>query len=104
MSSPVSVIDQMSASMSVSSLQNQVTASNIANRDTQDYQRLKLRFDNAMYGAGTAEIVAEKADQAPPLEQDLVALSTNSMHYQSLARVLNRYFSMLESIANPNRG
>jgi len=99
-----SVIDQISASLSVSSLQNQVIASNIANRDTQGYQRMKLSFDNAMEQANTTAVTADKTNMSVSLEQDLVALSSNSMQYQALARALNRYFSIISVITNPNRG
>ena len=99
-----SVIDQISASMSVSSLQQQVIASNIANRDTQGYQRMKLRFDQALDQAGTATIGADDSNVAVSLEQDLVALSSNSMQYAALARSLSRYLSIISAITNPNRG
>lgn len=97
------VIDQISAAMSLSSLQHQVIASNIANRDTQGYQRLQLNFDRAMDRAD-ATVVAEKTDTPVSMEQDLVALSTNSMQYETLARALTRYFSIVSAITNPNRG
>ena len=104
MSSPaVSVVDQLSAAMSVSSLQNQVIASNIANRDAQGYQRMQLRFANAMDRAG-AVITTDRANTTVSLEQDLIALSSNAGHYGTLARVLGRYFSILETITNAGRG
>ena len=99
-----SVIDQISASMSVSSLQQQVIASNIANRDTQGYQRMKLRFDQAMDQAGTATIGVDDSNADVSLEHDLVALSSNSMQYTALARTLSRYFSIITAITNPSRG
>lgn len=100
MSSPVSVVDQVAAAMSVRSLQHQVIASNIANRDTQGYQRLELRFQQLMGGSGAVEIGIDRADVQVPLEQDLVALSSNADQYGAMARVLSRYFSMLGVITN----
>jgi flagellar basal body rod protein FlgB len=99
-----SVIEQISASMSVTNLQHQVNVSNIANRDTQGYQRMKLQFDHAMGQAGAARIVSDKSTAPVSLEQDLVAMSTNLMQYQTMARALGRYFSMIAAITNPNRG
>lgn len=103
-----SVIDRISASMSVSGLQQQVIASNIANRDTQGYQRLRLQFDRAMDQAmdtpDAASITTASPGAPVSIEQDLVALSTNSMQYEAMARVLSRYFSLIGSITNPNRG
>lgn len=98
------VIDQIAASMSVRSLEHQVIASNIANRDTQSYQRLKVRFDQAMDRAGAARIATEDSGTPVSLEQDLVALSSSSMHYQALARSLSRYFAVIAAITRPNGG
>jgi flagellar basal-body rod protein FlgB len=101
----LSVVDQVSAALSLASLRHQVIASNIANRDTEGYQRLQVRFDAAME---RADVVPEPVDanEAAPvsLEQDLVALSSNSGQYESLARVLSRYFSIVSAITNYSRG
>jgi len=105
MSSPAaSVIEQISAAMSLSTLQHQVNVANIANRDSQGYQRMRLKFDAAMDRTGTARVVADTPGTPPTLEQDLVAMSTNLIHYQVMARSLNRYFSIVAAITNPNRG
>ena len=104
MSSSPSVIDSISAAMSVQSLRNEVIASNIANRNAEGYQRLKVGFERAFEEAGRATVVADGSNAPVALEEDLVALSTNSMQYQALARVLNRYFIVLATITNPNRG
>lgn len=99
-----SVIEQISAAMSVSNLQHQVNVSNIANRDTQGYQRMKVQFDRAMGSADAATVVTDRSNAPVSLEQDLVAMSTNLMQYQAMARALGRYFSIAAAIANPNRG
>ena len=103
-SADTSVIQQISAAMSLCSLQHQVNVANIANRDSQGYQRTRLQFDAAMDRAGTARVVAEEVTAAPSLEQDLVSMSTNLMHYQVMARSVSRYFSIIAAITNPNRG
>ena len=101
----VSIVDQVSAALSRASLQHEVIASNIANRDTEGYQRLQLRFDAAMERASVVAEPPGTDDQAPvSLEQDLVALSSNSARYGALARVLSRYFSIAGAITNYNRG
>lgn len=97
----VSVIDQLSAAMSVSSLQNRVIASNIANRSSEGYHRLQLRFTNAMDRMGGVEITADHSATHVSLEEDLVALSSNAGRYGTMARVLSRYFSMVSIIATP---
>lgn len=90
--------------MSVQSLRHEVIVSNIANRDAVGYQRLKVAFDRSFEAAGRATVVPEASNTPVSMEDDLVALSSNSMQYQALARVLNRYFVVLATITNPNRG
>jgi len=99
-----SVIEQISAAMSVSNLQHQVNVSNIANRDTLGYQRMRLQFEHAMSEPGAATVVADRSNVPASLEQDLVAMSTNLMQYQTMARALGRYLAIVAAIANPNRG
>lgn len=100
----VSIVDQVSASLSLRSLQHEVIASNIANRDTQGYQRLRLTFDGALEQVDSARVAPDTSGAAVPLEQDLVSLSTNSAEYQALARVLSRYFSIIATITGSGRG
>ena|SRR5690348_14180666 len=101
----MSVIDQISAALSVASLNHRVIASNIANRDSEGYQRLQVRFDAAM---DRATVVPERTAASDPtstsLEGDLVELSANSAQYEAMARVLSRYFSILNAITTDNRG
>lgn len=99
----VSVIDELCAAMSVRSLQNQVIASNIANRDSEGYQRLRLQFSNAMDRAGQLEVRPDRSGNSVSLEQDLVALSANAGQYATCARVLSRYFAILSTIAASGR-
>ena len=101
---PVSVIDQVAASLSVTTLRHEAIASNIANRDTQGYQRMQVRFSQALSDAGRAELVPENTAGPVSLEQDLVALSSNSMRFEAMAKALGHYFSILAVISNPNRG
>ena len=102
--SATSMIDQVSAAMSVINLQHQVNVSNIANRDTQGYQRLRLQFDQAMDQADAPTVVTDQSNIPVSLEQDLVTMSTNLMRYETLSRGLSRYFSIVAAITNPNRG
>lgn len=104
MASSPSVIDGISAAMSVQSVRNEVIASNIANRDAEGYQRLKVGFDRAFEEAGRATVAADRSSTPVSMEDDLIALTSNSAQYQALARVLNRYFVVLATITNPNRG
>lgn len=97
------VVEQIAAAMSVKSLQHEVIASNIANRDAQGYQRMKLRFDSLM-DQTTATVTADLSPELPSLEHDLVALTANSSQYAAMARVLSRYFSIISAITAYSRG
>ncbi len=105
------VIQEVSAALTTAGLRHQVIASNIANRDSVDYQRLAVQFTEAMRGDGatTAKVVGEEPPAAgdaaaiPSLEQDMLALSTNAMNYQALARALARYFAIVETAASSGR-
>src|SRR5262245_26836323 len=67
----VSVVDQVSAALSLASLKHEVIASNIANRDTQGYRRLQVSFDAAMERARIEPAAADPTDPQVSLEQDL---------------------------------
>lgn len=100
----VTVIDQVSASMSMRSLEHRVIATNIANRDTEGYQRVKLQFDRALDGTQSMTLATQEQGEPVSIEHDVVALSANSVQYQGLARALGRYFSIISAITNPTRG
>jgi flagellar basal-body rod protein FlgB len=100
----VSAIDQVSSALSLASLRHEVIASNIANRDAEGYQRMQVRFDATMQRADVVPEPADAVDSQVSIEQDAVALSTNSAQYAALARVLSRYFSILNAITNYSRG
>jgi flagellar basal-body rod protein FlgB len=105
------VVDQVSAALAVAGLRHQVIASNIANRDSVGYQRLALTFTDAMNreDATAPQVVAEGplpgavAAAPPSLEEDMLALSSNAMNYQALARALAKYFTIAETVASGGR-
>lgn len=99
-----SPVDQLTASMSVSALQQQVIASNVANRDVAGYQRVKVQFERALAdGLPRASVVPDPVAQGTPLEQDLASMSTNATRYQAMARMLSRYYSIASAITAPGR-
>jgi flagellar basal body rod protein FlgB len=102
--SSTSLVDQISAAMSVRSLQQEVIATNVANRDAQGYQRIQLRFESLLDGPDGASIVADPSAEPPSLEQDVLALAKNAGQYQTLARSLSRYFSIINAITSSSRG
>ena len=101
----ITAVDQVSSALSLASLRHQAIASNIANRDTVGYRRLQVQFNEALQAGAPHPVITPEAVAAsvPSVEQDMVALSTNALHYQALARVLSRYFSIHETIAGSGR-
>lgn len=103
--SDVSAIERISAALSLANLKHQVIANNIANRDTEGYRRLAVRFDAAMERGRVVPAENAAAGIGPvSLEQDLVALSANSAHYEAMTKVLSRYFSIARAITNYSGG
>jgi flagellar basal body rod protein FlgB len=99
-----SVVEQISAAMSAKALQHDVIASNIANRDAQGYQRMKVRFDSLMGEGGPPTVTVDTTPGVPSLEADVVALTRNTGQYSAMARVLSRYFSIISAITHNGRG
>jgi flagellar basal body rod protein FlgB len=103
-------VDAVASALSVAGLRHQVIASNIANREAAGYQRLAVRFSQALGSAGEPRVEPEntvaidgRRAAAASLEEDMVALSSNAMSYQALARALAKYFSIAETIASGGR-
>jgi flagellar basal-body rod protein FlgB len=105
------LIDQISSSLTTASMQNRITASNIANRDSEGYVRLRLSFDAAMQAvdhAGTGSRQRSLPAVVPDertvsLEDDLLTLSKNTINYQALTKSLSRYLSIASAIASAGR-
>lgn len=107
------LVDRVSAALDAAALQHQVHASNIANRDSEGHVRLKLAFDRAfgVLEGGAAGpmppprpyVIPEAGGQKASLEEDLLAMSKNTMNYQALSKALSRYFSIANAIANGGR-
>jgi flagellar basal-body rod protein FlgB len=99
------VVDQMSTALTLTQLRQQAIASNIANRDVPGYQRLPVSFPAALdlavqHAQGQTSVAG---GSVPSLESDMVAMSTNTLHYQALVRVLSRYLSIEQTVANGGR-
>jgi flagellar basal body rod protein FlgB len=101
--SQAATIERVSEAMSLRALQLDVIASNVANRDAEGYQRMRVQFDSALQRSGAVRIEPDVTGPTPSIEDDLVQLASTSMQYQALAGSLSRYFSVLATIANPTR-
>lgn len=101
--SQAATIERVSEAMSLRALQLDVIASNVANRDAQGYQRMRVQFDSALQRADTAHVEPDLTGSTPSIEDDLTQLASTSMQYQAMASSLSRYFALLATIANPTR-
>jgi flagellar basal body rod protein FlgB len=101
--SQAATIERVSEAMSLRALQVDVIASNVANRDTEGYQRMRVRFDSAMRRADAVRVEPDPTGTPPSIEDDLAQLASTSMRYHAMASSLSRYFSLLATIANPAR-
>ena len=109
------LVERVTAALNTASLQHQVHVSNIANRESEGYARLKVAFDRAIGLANSADgstslqsarpYVVRDAQASPvSLEEDLMAMSKNTMNYQALTKALSRYFSIASAISNGGKG
>ena len=69
------------------------------------HRSLSVAFSSLIFASiGLMGLVAADTSASNvSLEQDLVALSSNATQYQALARVLNRYFSIISTITTQGR-
>jgi flagellar basal-body rod protein FlgB len=117
-------IDAVQMALSAASMRQRVISDDIANINSPDHVRMRVDFeqrlsaaleaasgaDNA--GATSASLLsdarpimepAENSGQPPELDDEMVALSANALHYQALARGLSRYLSIAELIASSTK-
>lgn len=113
---PLQVTELVRSALDAATLRSQVLASNIANRDSVGHVRMKVAFDAAMGQANAASPGTGMPRDGSPmqatlvpdtsgasLEEDLLALSKNTLNYQALTRALSRHLSISSLIANGGR-
>lgn len=112
----------LKVALDASSLRQQVTASNIANSNTEDYQALRVSFEDQLQqeiSSSAASGNALRSDIAtrvmPRIEQDpnaatgvsvdqeMVQLTQNFIHYQALLKALNGKFELTNLALNDGR-
>jgi flagellar basal-body rod protein FlgB len=114
----VNAVDQVAVALSLAGLRHRIIGSNLANREAQGYERLTLAPGGELSAAAPTTFAGEslartsladrglvKVDTGAPssLEDDMVALSANTLRYQALVRGLSRYFSIAEAVMNGGR-
>ncbi|WP_172200443.1 hypothetical protein [Niveibacterium sp. COAC-50] len=112
------LVERLSVSMSMASFQHRVIAHNVANASTPGFVRQRVAFDAALTAAADANagvrpgsqtvaaharIIAEQPTPSSGIETDMMALSTNGLRYNALARALSRYLSIASAAATASK-
>jgi len=104
-------------------LRQQVIADNIANINSPDHVRMKVVFEEQLAQALArmntssdsdssvanlasiqAELVPDVAAGRVELDQEMAALSANSLRYHALTKGLSRYLSIANIVVSASRG
>ena len=117
-------LDEMKAALDASSLRQRVVASNIANANTPGFQPQQVRFEDLlesaredaskpaqthldhMSGAASdsavlAPRVEARGTGTVELEQEMVELQQNAIHYRALSQfVASRYRGLMDAIGS----
>lgn len=116
-------IEAARLAMGASSVRQQVISHNIANASTPHHARMKVNFEDALTSAisaakqaGSAEevlammarvkpdVVADGSMARVQLDEEMAALSANSVQYHALAKGVSKYLSIASLIAAAQRG
>jgi flagellar basal-body rod protein FlgB len=89
--------------LDAASLRHQAIAHNLANLHSEGYAPLGVRFDARLAAArragssGRPELVQESPQNLlpPSLDNEMVKLAQNTLHYQALVRALGKHHAIL---------
>lgn len=116
-------IESVRMALGAAGLRHQVIADNIANANSADHVRMRVAFEaqfaqalaaartepDAGQAVGRLQEAAARMEQSTvqgkvQLDEEMAALSANSLRYHALSRALSRYFSIASAIATGSRG
>jgi flagellar basal-body rod protein FlgB len=106
----------LSLALDAASLRQQLIANNIANAGVPDFQPLRVSFEEQLSAlmAGSRLPAADDLRQLRPtiaadsaamlaIDQQMVQLSGNVLHYRALLKNLNAHFELLSLASNDGR-
>jgi len=122
-STSVMTIESVRLALGATGLRQQVIAENIANINSPDHVRMKVVFEEQLAQALArmntssdsdssvanlasiqAELVPDVAAGRVELDQEMAALSANSLRYHALTKGLSRYLSIANIVVSASRG
>jgi flagellar basal-body rod protein FlgB len=122
-SSSALTVESVRLALGASGLRQRVIADNIANVNSPDHVRMKVVFEEHLAQAlaamrssssdeptagSLAEVQAElEPDYAPrkiELDDEMAAMSANSLRYHALTKGLSRYLSIANIVLSPSKG
>jgi flagellar basal-body rod protein FlgB len=122
-STSVMTIESVRLALGATGLRQQVIADNIANINSPDHVRMKVVFEEQLAQALArmntssdsdssvanlasiqAELVPDVAAGRVELDQEMAALSANSLRYHALTKGLSRYLSIANIVVSASRG
>lgn len=102
--------------LDMASIRQQVIAHNIANANTPSYSPLRVNFGDQIatlleQASTTGEVdfgtdLTPQINTAPgpvALDQEVAALSQNTLHYQTIAKALSRHFGLYSLAINDGK-
>lgn len=97
----------LAKAMDAYSLRQKMTASNIANIDTPNYNKVSVSFEDELRRANQGSFGSEnindvnpkivETDEQPVLEDELLEMADTQMRVQMVSRALRHNFEMLRS-------
>lgn len=119
-SSSALTVESVRLALGAAGLRQRVIADNIANVNSPDHVRMKVVFEEHLTQAlaqvqqGSDDVGAlagVQADLVPDpfngkveLDEEMAALSANSLRYHALTKGLSRYLSMASIVVSASRG
>jgi flagellar basal-body rod protein FlgB len=112
-------LDVLTKAVEVAALRHAVHASNVANANVEDYQRLEVQFAAESLSAGEVGTLTPKAlqetSQTDPeiavstdgqvrLDEEMAQMSQNALRYQALLSAFERTVGLLRAAARDGRG
>lgn len=121
--SSMTTVESVRLALGAASMRHHAIADNIANVNSPDHVRMKVLFEDQLQQALSAvktdrdassvlatlsqvrpELVADNTNARVELDEEMAALSANSLKYHALTRGLSRYFSIANLVVSSSRG
>jgi flagellar basal-body rod protein FlgB len=116
-------VESVRLALGATGLRHRVIADNIANINSPDHVRMKVVFEEQLAQALArtsaspgremaasnlanvqAELVPDSASVKVELDEEMAALSANSLRYHALTKGLSRYLSIANIVVSASRG